>query len=167
MLGPEFSSLPLRLQVMVIGMSPWETAQVNWANAPESTTSEKENGAICGGSKKENGQHWLVFCERSNKLCKSGGSTAAPPVNQAVCGTVAKNLSAVLLHWKCLRAVGRPEWNWDLQQTVCEQTAGYEIHRNQPISIRHRIGLNKTERDGFRIFFKSIPFQKDVIFSCF
>ena len=26
----------------------------------------------------------------------------------------------------------------DLQQTVCEQTAGYEIHRNRPISIRHR-----------------------------
>ena len=55
MLGPELSSWPLRLQVMVMGMSPWETAQVNWAKAPESTTPENENGAICGGSKKRTG----------------------------------------------------------------------------------------------------------------
>ena len=51
-LGPEFSSCPLRLQVIVMGMSPWETTQVNCANAPESTTSDpKEKGTILGGSK--------------------------------------------------------------------------------------------------------------------
>ena len=47
MLGPEFSSCPLRLQVIVMGISPWETTQVNCANAPESTTSDpKEKGTI-------------------------------------------------------------------------------------------------------------------------
>ena len=51
MLGPEFSSCPLRLQVMVTGMSPLDTTQVIWAKSPESTTGEpKENGAILGGS---------------------------------------------------------------------------------------------------------------------
>jgi hypothetical protein len=29
MLGPELSSFPFRLQVMVIGKSPWETAHVS------------------------------------------------------------------------------------------------------------------------------------------
>ena len=29
MLGPEFNSVPLRLQVMVMGMSPCETTHVN------------------------------------------------------------------------------------------------------------------------------------------
>ena len=52
MLGPEFSSCPLRLQVMVMGMSPFETTQVSWANSPESTTVDpNENGTIFGGSK--------------------------------------------------------------------------------------------------------------------
>ena len=52
MLGPEFSSWPLRLQVMVMGMSPWDTTQVNWAKAPESMTSRpKEKGTMLGGSK--------------------------------------------------------------------------------------------------------------------
>ena len=52
MLGPEFSSCPLRLHVIVMGMSPWETTQVNCAKAPESTTSDpKEKGTILGGSK--------------------------------------------------------------------------------------------------------------------
>ena len=52
MLGPEFSSWPLRLQVMVTGMSPWETTQVSCANAPESMTGDpNEKGAILGGSK--------------------------------------------------------------------------------------------------------------------
>ena len=112
----------------------------------------------------------MVLCENTINCVKSGGSTEAPPVKQAVCGKMPKygNLPG----GKCLGAVGRlraarVKLGEDLQQTVCEQTAGYEIHRNQPISIRHRIALNKTERDGFRIFFKSIPFQKDVIFSCF
>ena len=71
MLGPELSSSPLRLQVMVMGMSPWETAQVNWAKAPESTTPENENGAICGGSKRELvSKEWWSLSERSRKLCK-------------------------------------------------------------------------------------------------
>ena len=52
MLGPEFSSRPLRLQLMVTGMSPWETTQVSWAKAPESMTGDpKEKGAILGGSR--------------------------------------------------------------------------------------------------------------------
>ena len=52
MLGPEFSSWPLRLQVMVMGMSPWDTTQVNWAKAPESMASRpKEKGTMLGGSK--------------------------------------------------------------------------------------------------------------------
>ena len=52
MLGPEFSSWPLRLQVMVTGMSPLDTTHVIWAKSPESTIGEpKENGAILGGSK--------------------------------------------------------------------------------------------------------------------
>ena len=52
MLGPEFSSWPLRLQVMVTGISPWETTQVSCANAPESMTGDpNEKGAILGGSK--------------------------------------------------------------------------------------------------------------------
>ena len=52
MLGPELSCFPCKLQVIVTGMSPWETTQINWANAPESITSEpKENGTILGGSK--------------------------------------------------------------------------------------------------------------------
>ena len=52
MLGPEFSSWPLRLQVIVMGKSPWETTHVNCANDPESTTSDpKEKGIILGGSK--------------------------------------------------------------------------------------------------------------------
>ena len=53
MLGPEFNSVPLRLQVMVMGISPFETTQVNCANSPESTTSlPKEKGTILGGSKR-------------------------------------------------------------------------------------------------------------------
>ena len=52
MLGPELSSWPLRLQVMVMGISPLETTQVNWANSPESITGfPNVNGMICGGSK--------------------------------------------------------------------------------------------------------------------
>ena len=52
MLGPEFNSVPLRLQVMVMGMSPWDTTQVSWAKAPESMTSlPNEKGTILGGSK--------------------------------------------------------------------------------------------------------------------
>ena len=52
MLGPELSCFPCKLQVIVTGMSPWETTQINWANAPESITSEpKEKGTILGGSK--------------------------------------------------------------------------------------------------------------------
>ena len=52
MLGPEFNSWPLRLQVRVMGISPWDTTQVSWAKAPESMTSlPKENGTILGGSK--------------------------------------------------------------------------------------------------------------------
>ena len=52
MLGPEFNSWPLRLQVRVMGISPWDTTHVNWAKAPESMTSlPKENGTILGGSK--------------------------------------------------------------------------------------------------------------------
>ena len=52
MLGPEFNSWPLRLQVMVMGRSPWDTTQVSWAKAPESMTSlPKEKGTILGGSK--------------------------------------------------------------------------------------------------------------------
>ena len=52
MLGPELSSSPLRLQVMVMGMSPWDTTQVSWAKAPESMTSlPNEKGTILGGSK--------------------------------------------------------------------------------------------------------------------
>ena len=54
-LGPEFSSWPLRLQVMVMGMSPLETTQVNCANSPESITGfPNVNGMICGGSKIQN-----------------------------------------------------------------------------------------------------------------
>ena len=54
MLGPEFNSVPLRLQVMVMGISPFETTQVNCANSPESTTSlPKEKGTILGGSKRK------------------------------------------------------------------------------------------------------------------
>ena len=57
MLGPEFSSWPFRLQVMVMGMSPLETTQVNCANSPESITGfPNVNGMICGGSKI---QKWL------------------------------------------------------------------------------------------------------------
>ena len=52
MLGPELSSSPLRLQVMVMGMSPWDTTQVSWAKAPESMTSlPNEKGTILGGAK--------------------------------------------------------------------------------------------------------------------
>ena len=40
----------------------------------------------------------------------------------------------------CGSVAARVKLGSDLQQTVCEQTAGYEIHRNQPISIRHRSG---------------------------
>ena len=55
MLGPEFSSCPLRLQVIVMGVSPFETTQVSCANSPESTTVEpNENGTIFGGSKTKN-----------------------------------------------------------------------------------------------------------------
>ena len=51
-LGPEFRSWPLRLQVMVMGMSPWDTTQVSWAKAPESMTSlPNEKGTMLGGSK--------------------------------------------------------------------------------------------------------------------
>ena len=51
----------------------------------------------------------------------------------------------------------------ELQQTACEQTAGYEIHRNQPISIRHRSGsrwrgIALNFFFVFRTFFKSILF---------
>ena len=57
MLGPEFSFWPLRLQVMVTGMSPLHTTQVNWAKSPESVTGfPNVKGIICGGSKKK---HWL------------------------------------------------------------------------------------------------------------
>ena len=53
-LGPELRSWPLRLQVMVMGMSPFETTQVNCANSPESTTSlPKEKGTMLGGSKRK------------------------------------------------------------------------------------------------------------------
>ena len=53
-LGPEFRSWPLRLQVMVMGISPFETTQVNCANSPASTTSlPKEKGTILGGSKRK------------------------------------------------------------------------------------------------------------------
>ena len=56
-LGPEFNSWPLRLQVIVMGMSPLETTQVNCANSPESITGfPNVNGMICGGSKI---QKWL------------------------------------------------------------------------------------------------------------
>ena len=52
MSGPEFNSWPLRLHVMVMGMSPLETTQVNCANSPESITGfPNVNGMICGGSK--------------------------------------------------------------------------------------------------------------------
>ena len=55
MLGPEFSSWPFKLHVIVMGISPWETTQVNWAKAPESITSDpKEKGTILGGSKTNN-----------------------------------------------------------------------------------------------------------------
>ena len=54
MLGPELRSCPLRLHVMVIGMSPFETTQVNCANSPESTTSlPNEKGTMLGGSKRK------------------------------------------------------------------------------------------------------------------
>jgi hypothetical protein len=52
MLGPELSSFPFKLQVMVNGMSPLDTTQVSWTKSPESTMSvPNENGAILGGSK--------------------------------------------------------------------------------------------------------------------
>ena len=52
MLGPVWSSVPLRLQVIVMGMSPCDTTQVSWAKAPESMTSlPKEKGTMLGGSK--------------------------------------------------------------------------------------------------------------------
>ena len=52
MLGPEFNFWPLRLQVMVTGMSPLETTQVNCAKSPESVTGfPNVNGMIWGGSK--------------------------------------------------------------------------------------------------------------------
>ena len=52
MLGPEFNSWPFKLHVIVMGISPWETTQVNWAKAPESITLDpKEKGTILGGSK--------------------------------------------------------------------------------------------------------------------
>ena len=54
MLGPEFSFWPLRLHVIVTGMSPLDTTQVNWAKSPESVTGfPNVNGMICGGSKTE------------------------------------------------------------------------------------------------------------------
>ena len=54
-LGPELRSWPLRLHVMVMGMSPFETTQVNCANSPESITGfPNVNGMICGGSKTQN-----------------------------------------------------------------------------------------------------------------
>ena len=64
MLGPEFSFCPLRLHVMVTGMSPLDTTQVNWAKSPESVTGfPNVNGMICGGSKKES----IVLIRRSKK----------------------------------------------------------------------------------------------------
>ena len=52
MSGPELSSCPLRLQVIVMGVSPFETTQVSCANSPESITVEpNENETIFGGSK--------------------------------------------------------------------------------------------------------------------
>ena len=55
MLGPEFNFWPLRLQVMVTGMSPLETTQVNCAKSPESVTGfPNVNGMIWGGSKNKN-----------------------------------------------------------------------------------------------------------------
>ena len=51
MLGPEFSSWPFRLQVMVTGMSPRDTTHVSCAKSPESVTGfPKVNGMIWGGS---------------------------------------------------------------------------------------------------------------------
>ena len=34
MSGPEFSSCPLRLHVIEMGLSPLETTHINWAKAP-------------------------------------------------------------------------------------------------------------------------------------
>ena len=49
--GPEVRAEPLRLQVIVMGVSPLDTTQVSWAYSPESITSfPKENGIILGGS---------------------------------------------------------------------------------------------------------------------
>ena len=52
--GPEFSSWPLRLQVMETGMSPRDTTHVSCAKSPESVTGfPNVNGMIWGGSKIE------------------------------------------------------------------------------------------------------------------
>ena len=84
----------------------------------------------------------MVLCENTINCVKSGGSTEAPPVKQAVCGKmpkygISRAGNASELWVGCGHGV---KLGSDLQQTVCEQTAGYEIHRNQPISIRHRSG---------------------------
>ena len=77
---------------------------------------------------------------RAINCVKSGGSTEAPPVNQAVCRQNAKIRESPALEMppSCGSVAAGVKLGEDLQETVCEQTAGYKIHRNQPISIRHR-----------------------------
>lgn len=49
--GSELMESPFRLQVIVMGSSPWDTLQVSCAKAPSSMTSDpNEKGTILGGS---------------------------------------------------------------------------------------------------------------------
>ena len=53
-LGPELRSWPLRLHVIVTGMSPCDTVHSSWAYTPVLTTEDpKKNGLMTGGSKKK------------------------------------------------------------------------------------------------------------------
>ena len=105
----------------------------------------------------------MVLCENAINCVKSGGSTEAPPVNQAVCGKMPKyGISRLEMPPSCGSVAAGVKLGEDLQETVCEQTAGYKIHRNQPISIRHRSGsrwrgIAQHFLWVYRIFFKSIP----------
>ena len=61
MLGPEFNSVPFKLQVMVIGMSPCDTTHVNWAKTPVFTTGDpNENGTMTGGSGKNHSLYSIL-----------------------------------------------------------------------------------------------------------
>lgn len=48
--GLDENSLPWRLHVIVIGLSPFDTWQINWTLSPVFISSSTENGTMCGNS---------------------------------------------------------------------------------------------------------------------